>query len=157
MLALSHLTHLGQECVAPAGLESAAESFRRDGVAVLKAFAEPDEVATMRLSMEAMVEDWWQSERAGGGGDEHVFRTDGDQAAAQGSKDYFMSSGDKVRFFEEPGTHSRDAAKAPPVLKLEDAALGWPTPAPSRGLSSSSLDSRRESRRLNSRRRRCSS
>jgi phytanoyl-CoA hydroxylase len=118
MLALSHLTHLGQECVAPAGLESAAESFRRDGVAVLKAFAEPDEVATMRLSMEAMVEDWWQSERAGGGGDEHVFRTDGDQAAAQGSKDYFMSSGDKVRFFEEPGTHSRDAAKAPPLNKV---------------------------------------
>lgn len=101
--------------IEPAVLAIAASSFHREGYAVLPAFSEPAEVQSMRSEMAALTSEWWQATRAGASV-ASVFRTDGLQAAAQGSKDYFMSSGDKVRFFEEAGERSRGADDGMPPL-----------------------------------------
>ena len=71
-------------------------AFERDGFVVLRGFCSGAECEGMMQSMGALVDAWAPAELS-------VFRTDGGQQKAQGSDDYFMSSGDKVRFFLEQG------------------------------------------------------
>ena len=74
-----------------------ARRFHRDGIAVVRGFASASECREMLASMDALVEAWDPAETTS------VFKTDASQSAAQGKDDYFMTSGDAVRFFLEPG------------------------------------------------------
>ena len=71
--------------------------FHRDGIAVVRGFASASECREMLASMDTLVEEWDPTETTS------VFKTDASQSAAQGKDDYFMTSGDAVRFFLEPG------------------------------------------------------
>ena len=71
--------------------------FHRDGIVVVRGFASASECREMLASMDALVEEWDPAETTS------VFKTDASQSAAQGKDDYFMTSGDAVRFFLEPG------------------------------------------------------
>ena len=73
------------------------QAFQRDGIAVVRGFASATECREMLASMDALVEEWDPTETTS------VFKTDASQSAAQGKDDYFMTSGDAVRFFLEPG------------------------------------------------------
>ena len=73
------------------------QAFQRDGIAVVRGFASASECREMLASMDALVEEWDPTETTS------VFKTDASQSAAQGKDDYFMTSGDAVRFFLEPG------------------------------------------------------
>ena len=72
-------------------------AFHRDGIAVVRGFASASECREMLSSMDALVEEWDPTETTS------IFKTDASQSAAQGKDDYFMTSGDAVRFFLEPG------------------------------------------------------
>ncbi len=75
------------------------ESFDRDGFVVLRGFVTAAECDEMMSAMASLVDGWEPSSTVS------VFETDSKQELAQGSDEYFLSSGDKVRFFLEPGAH----------------------------------------------------
>ena len=83
------------QVLAEMGVSVDVEGFRRDGFGVVRGFASGEECDEMMERMRKLIEDWDPSELV-------VFRTDDKQEAAQARSDYFLKSGDKVRFFLEP-------------------------------------------------------
>lgn len=73
------------------------QAFHRDGIAVVGGFASASECQEMLASMDALVNEWDPTITTS------VFKTDDKQSSAQGKDAYFMTSGDAVRFFLEPG------------------------------------------------------
>ena len=98
---------------------AAARRFHRDGIAVVRGFASASECREMLASMDALVEAWDPAETTS------VFKTDAGQSAAQGKDDYFMTSGDAVRFFLEPG--AMDEASGALLVPKQEAN---PDPSP---------------------------
>ena len=98
---------------------AAARRFHRDGIAVVRGFASASECREMLASMDALVEAWDPAETTS------VFKTDASQSAAQGKDDYFMTSGDAVRFFLEPG--AMDEASGALLVPKQEAN---PDPSP---------------------------
>ena len=72
------------------------EDFRKNGYAVVQAFASAEEVAAMKAAMREKTDAYW-AERS----DPTVFRTDAGQEAAQARSRKFFESADRVEFFEE--------------------------------------------------------
>ena len=101
-----------------------ARRFHRDGIAVVHGFASASECREMLASMDALVEAWDPAETTS------VFKTDASQSAAQGKDHYFMTSGDAVRFFLEPGAMD-EASGALLVPKQEANPDPNPDPNPS--------------------------
>jgi len=75
---------------------SPAQQLQRDGYLIIRGFASLEECAAMRNAMATLLAEWEPPAAA------TVFKTDKEQEGAQGEADYFLSSGDKVRFFLEP-------------------------------------------------------
>ena len=80
---------------APATPDKQRAAFDRDGFLVVENFATAAECDAMRAQMAKLVAEWDGLSRT-------VFRTDGEQEAAQGSSDYFLDSADRCHFFLEP-------------------------------------------------------
>eukprot|EP01059_Diplonema_ambulator_P020195 TRINITY_DN33912_c0_g1_i1.p1 TRINITY_DN33912_c0_g1~~TRINITY_DN33912_c0_g1_i1.p1 ORF type:complete len:315 (+),score=66.50 TRINITY_DN33912_c0_g1_i1:61-1005(+) len=76
-------------------MEEVVETFRRDGLAVVKNFADKETVEGMMKQMDKLLEGWEPSESKGS-----VFCVD---EGAHVSNAYFFESSDKIRFFLEPG------------------------------------------------------
>mmetsp|Transcript_45130 Transcript_45130/g.118397 ORF Transcript_45130/g.118397 Transcript_45130/m.118397 type:complete len:439 (+) Transcript_45130:81-1397(+) len=106
-------------------LKAAQKSFAQDGFAVLRGFADDDEVKRMRSSMESMVEEWWQNEQREPEIDSAVFTTGSNQTNAQAKSRYFFESADRIHFFREAGSPASStdgmdahASHRPPLNKV---------------------------------------
>ncbi|KAK3524077.1 hypothetical protein QTP70_018016, partial [Hemibagrus guttatus] len=79
--------------------------YREDGYLVLEGFFSPDECEVLRVRMSEIVEQMDVPAHC-----RTQFSTDHDeQLKSQGNADYFITSGDKVRFFFEKGVFNENA------------------------------------------------
>ena len=70
--------------------------FDKHGFILVSSFSSPDEVESMKTSMQYLVDNEWDPDQS-----THVFRTDDKQIEAQGRSDYFLDSANKTHFFAE--------------------------------------------------------
>jgi phytanoyl-CoA hydroxylase len=76
-------------------IKLAAEQFNADGFSIIRGFATPEEVASMKDEIAKLIEKWEMNESRGS-----IFSTDPDEKHI--SNDYFVGSAETVRFFFEP-------------------------------------------------------
>jgi len=74
--------------------DDVADSFHRNGCAVIRGFSSRDQCEEMIARILKLVGEW-------DGKSSSVFKTDHCQLTAQGQDDYFFESADKVHFFWE--------------------------------------------------------
>jgi phytanoyl-CoA hydroxylase len=84
------------------------ETFRRDGVVVLKQFCTPEEVAGMKGRMGELIDKWDPAEAKGS-----VFHTYGNEKLNQ---DYFLESAATIKFFLEADAVDRETGGIKPEI-----------------------------------------
>ena len=102
-------------------VRAVAGDLSADGCAVVRGFVEAQEQNALKQGILALVEEWADQPPKEGA----VFKTDESQRQAQGAEDYFISSGDKVRFFWEAGAvQERGENASETLLRLNKIGHG---------------------------------